>query len=64
MLTIQNIESLNGMTLGYWKVSEAEASRPRKWLMVEHYCIRIHRNDEAAAILIWRNINQRSTHKR
>jgi len=57
MLTIQNIESLEGMNLGYWKVSEAIASRPTKWLMTEHYCIRIHRDGEAAAILIWRNIN-------
>jgi hypothetical protein len=57
MLTIRNIEGLNGMKLGYWEVSEAEASRPRKWLMTEHYCIRVHRNGEAAAILIWRNIN-------
>lgn len=57
MLTIRNIESLNGMNLGYWKVSEAEASKPTKWLMTEHYCIRVHRDGEAAAILIWRNIN-------
>ena len=57
MLTIQNIENLKGMNLGYWKVSEAVASRPTKWLMTEHYCIRVHRNGEAAAILIWRNIN-------
>ena len=57
MLTIQNIENLKGMNLGYWKVSDAEASRPTKWLMTEHYCIRVHRNGEAAAILIWRNIN-------
>ncbi len=57
MLTIQNIENLKGMKLGYWKVSDAEASRPTKWLMTEHYCIRVHRNGEAAAILIWRNIN-------
>ena len=57
MLTIRNIESLDGMNLGYWKVSEAIASRPTKWCMTEHYCIRMHRNGEAAAILIWRNIN-------
>jgi hypothetical protein len=57
MLTIQNIKSLDGTKLGYWKVSEAEASRPTKWCMTEHYCIRIHRDGEAAAILIWRNIN-------
>ena len=57
MLTIQNIENLKGMNLGYWKVSDAEASRPTNWLMTEHYCIRVHRNGEAAAILIWRNIN-------
>ena len=57
MLTIQNIESLDGMNLGYWKVSEARASRPTKWCMTEHYCIRLHRDGEAAAILIWRNIN-------
>ena len=57
MLTIQNIENLKGMNLGYWKVSDAEASRPTKWLMTEHYCIRVHRGGEAAAILIWRNTN-------
>jgi hypothetical protein len=57
MLTIRNIEGLKGMNLGYWKVSEAEASRPTKWLMTEHYCIRLHRDGVAAAILIWRNIN-------
>ena len=44
MLRIENIEGLNGMKLGYWEVSEAEAHRPTKWLMTEHYCIRVHRN--------------------
>ena len=57
MLKIKGIEDLKGTRLGYWKVSDAEASRPTKWLMTEHYCIRVHRNGEAAAILIWRNIN-------
>ncbi len=57
MLTIENIEGLTNQRLGYWEVSEAEASRPKKWLMTEHYCIKLHRNGEAAAILIWRNIN-------
>ena len=57
MLTIRNIESLNLTKLGYWKVNDAEASRPTKWCMTEHYCIRLHRDGEAAAILIWRNIN-------
>jgi hypothetical protein len=57
MLTIQNIEGLTNQRLGYWEVSEAIASRPTKWCMTEHYCIRLHRNGEAAAILIWRNIN-------
>ena len=57
MLTIKGIEDLTNQRLGYWKVSEAVASRPTKWLMTEHYCIRMHRNGEAAAILIWRNIN-------
>jgi len=57
MLTIKNIESLEGMNLGYWKVSEAIASRPTKWLMTEHYCITLDRGGNGAAILIWRNIN-------
>ena len=57
MLTIKNIEGLDGMNLGYWKVSEAVDSKPTKWLPTEHYCIRLNRNGEAAAILIWRNIN-------
>ena len=57
MLTIKGIEDLTNQRLGYWKVSEAIASRPTKWLMTEHYCIRMHRDGEAAAILIWRNIN-------
>ena len=57
MLRIENIEKLNDSYFGDWQVAEAKASRPRKWLMTEHYCIRIHRDGEAAAILIWRNIN-------
>jgi hypothetical protein len=57
MLTIQNIENLNGQQWGEWRVSSAEASRPTKWLMTEHYCIRLYREDDGAAILIWRNIN-------
>jgi hypothetical protein len=57
MLTIKNIESLNDTVISAWKVTEAEASRPRKWLMTEHYCIKLNKYGEAAAILIWRNIN-------
>ena len=57
MLTIQNIENLNGQHLGEWRVNDAKASRPRKWLMTEHYCIRLERGTFGAAILIWRNIN-------
>ena len=57
MLTIQNIESLNDTVISAWKVTEAKASRPRKWLMTEHYCIKLNKYGEAAAILIWRNIN-------
>lgn len=57
MLTIRNIEDLTNQRLGYWKVNDAEACKPTKWCMTEHYCIRLHRDGEAAAILIWRNIN-------
>ena len=57
MLRIENIENLKGQLLGYWKVNEAVACGPARWLPTEHYCIRVHRNGEAAAILIWRNIN-------
>jgi hypothetical protein len=57
MLTIRNIESLEGMNLGYWKVMEAGASPPMKWLPTEHYCITLDRAGNGAAILIWRTIN-------
>ena len=58
MLTIENIEKLNDTVISDWKVIEAGASRPRKWLPTEHYCIKLGKYDsEAAAILIWRNIN-------
>jgi hypothetical protein len=57
MLTINNIGDLNGMNLGYWKVSEAVDSKPMKWLPTEHYCIRLDRKGNGAAILIDRNIN-------
>ena len=57
MLRIENIENLFGQHLGEWRVAGAEASKPTKWLMVEHYCIRLERGTFGAAILIWRNIN-------
>jgi hypothetical protein len=57
MLTIQNIESLEGMNLGYWKVAQAGASGRMEWLPTEHYCITLERDTFGAAILIWRNIN-------
>ncbi len=57
MLTIKNIESLNDTKLGYWQVAEAKASRPKKWLPTEHYCISLGRANDGAAILIDRNIN-------
>jgi hypothetical protein len=57
MLTIQNIENLKGQLLGYWKVTDVEVCNPKKWLPTEHYCIRLNKYGEAAAILIWRNIN-------
>ncbi len=58
MLTIENIEKLNDTVISDWKVIEAGASRPRKWLPTEHYCIKLGKyGSEAAAILIWRNIN-------
>jgi hypothetical protein len=57
MLTIKNIEDLKGTLLGYWKVKEAGANRPMKWLPTEHYCITLERRTFGAAILIWRNIN-------
>jgi hypothetical protein len=57
MLRIENIENLKGQLLGYWKVNEAVACGTATWLPTEHYCIRVHRDGEAAAILIWRNIN-------
>ena len=57
MLTIENIGNLNNHHLGEWRVTEAIAHRPTKWLPTEHYCIRLNRDDDGAAILIWRNIN-------
>ena len=57
MLTIENIEGLNDTTIGGWKVREAGASKPTKWLPTEHYCITLDRYGNGAAILIWRNIN-------
>ena len=57
MLKIKGIEDLKGTRLGYWKVKEAGASPPMKWLPTEHYCITLERGTFAAAILIWRNIN-------
>jgi len=43
MLTIENIEGLNNTTIGGWKVREAGASKPTKWLPTEHYCITLDR---------------------
>jgi hypothetical protein len=57
MLTIKNIEGLRGERLGYWEVVDSMASKPRKWLMTEHYCITLDRKGNGAAILIDRNIN-------
>ena len=57
MLNIKGIEDLKGTRLGYWKVMEAGASPPMKWLPTEHYCITLDRGGNGAAILIWRNIN-------
>ncbi len=57
MLKIQNIEGLNDKVIRGWKVTDAEACRPTKWLMTEHYCIRLNKYGEAAAILIDRWIN-------
>ena len=57
MLTIENIENLNGQQWGEWRVAGAEASNPTKWLPTEHYCITLERGTFGAAILIWRNIN-------
>ena len=58
MLTIENIEKLNDTHLNAWQVAEAKASKPTKWLPTEHYCIKLGKyGSEAAAILIWRNIN-------
>jgi hypothetical protein len=57
MLKIKGIEDLRGTRLGYWKVKEAGANRPMKWLPTEHYCITLERGTFGAAILIWRNIN-------
>ena len=58
MLTIQNIGDLNDTVISDWKVIEAGAIGPKKWLPTEHYCIKLGKyGSEAAAILIWRNIN-------
>ena len=57
MLKIKGIEDLRGTRLGYWKVMEAGANRPMKWLPTEHYCITLDRAGNGAAILIDRNIN-------
>ncbi len=58
MLKIENIEGLDGQTISGWKVIEVGAIGPKKWLPTEHYCIKLAKyNSEAAAILIWRNIN-------
>jgi len=57
MLRIDNIGKLTNTKLGEWTVVEAGASKPRKWLMTEHYCITLDRAGNGAAILIWRNIN-------
>jgi hypothetical protein len=58
MLKIENIEKLNDTVISDWKVIEAGAIGPKKWLMTEHYCIKLGKyGSEAAAILIWRNIN-------
>ena len=57
MLTIENIEKLNNSYFGDWQVAEAAASRPKKWLPTEHYCISLGRGNSGAAILIDRNIN-------
>ena len=57
MLTIENIEGLNNTTIGGWKVREAGASKPTKWLPTEHYCISLGKQNSGAAILIDRWIN-------
>ena len=58
MLTIKNIEGLNGEPINGWNVNEARANKPTKWLPTEHYCITLAKyNSEGAAILIDRWIN-------
>ena len=59
MLTIENIEGLDGQTISGWKVIEAEVRRPMKWLPTEHYCITLDKaGSGGAAILIDRCINR------
>ena len=57
MLTIQNIGDLNDTVISDWKVIEAGAIGPKKWLPTEHYCITLDKYGNGAAILIDRWIN-------
>jgi hypothetical protein len=57
MLKIQNIEGLNHTYFGDWRIVEAGASKPTRWLPTEHYCIKLERGTFGAAILIDRWIN-------
>ena len=58
MLRIKNIEKLNDMVIGAWKVTDVEVCNPKRWLMTEHYSISLGRANNGAAILIDRNINR------
>ena len=58
MLTIKNINKLNDVRFGEWKVMEAYEATPKRWLNCSHYSISFDRAGHGAAILIDRSINR------
>ena len=58
MLTINNIESLKGKTIGNWRVQEVDSSQRENWLKAPHYYITFSRGSHGAAVLIDRTENR------
>ena len=58
MLTINNIESLKGKTIGNWKVQEVDSSNGENWLKGPHYYITFSRGSYGGAVLIDRTENR------
>lgn len=58
MLTINNVESLKGTTIGKWKIVDVFTSKTENWLKAPHYTVTFNRDGIGGAVLIDRTENR------